>query len=108
MAAPCARLQLMRGPVRKGGVARPLNSGVSLQMNQPPDPPPPPKFERPSDDWWLELTEEDREFLEQAQREGRLSHMTVEWALAELEAERKRFHERLRRGGFDPDEMEKG
>ena len=28
MAAPCARLQLVREPVRRGGVVRPLNSGV--------------------------------------------------------------------------------
>jgi hypothetical protein len=75
-------------------------------MNQPPDPPPPPKFERPGEEWWNQLTEEDREFLAEAQREGRLSHMTVEWALAELEAERKRFNDRLRRAGFDPDAPE--
>jgi hypothetical protein len=28
VAAPCAHLQLVRGPVRKGGVVRPLNSSV--------------------------------------------------------------------------------
>ena len=32
MAAPCARLQLVREPVRRGGVVRPLNSGVRCHL----------------------------------------------------------------------------
>lgn len=33
MAPPCARLQLVRGPVRSGGNVRPLNSGVRLHKD---------------------------------------------------------------------------
>ena len=32
MAAPCACLQSVRGPVRRGGVVRPLNSGVRYHV----------------------------------------------------------------------------
>ncbi len=75
-------------------------------MNKPPDPPPPPKFELPSEDSWNDLTDEDRKWLAEAERDGRLAHMTPEWARAELEAESERFKDRLRRAGFDPDAPE--
>ena len=88
--------------MRNGGRGRPLNSVVSLQMNRPPDPPPPPKFERPSKEAWNNLTDEDLELLERAEREGFLPSMTVEQAIAAIEAGREQFLKRLRRAGFGP------
>ena len=69
-------------------------------------PPPPPSFELPSEDptdSWNQLTDEDHEFLKQAEREGRLPNWTLDQALAEIEVARKKFNDRLRRAGFDPD-----
>ena len=85
---------------RHGHRGRPLNSIVSLQMNKPPSPPPLPKFERPSEPW--ALSAEDLEWLEQAEREGRLPNMTIEEAIAAVNAGREQFFKRLRRAGFDP------
>ena len=71
-------------------------------MNKPPSPPPPPTFERPSPNAWTELTDEDLEWLKRAEREGYLSNVTVEEAIAAINAGREQFLERLRRAGFDP------
>ena len=65
--------------------------------------PPPPKFERVPEDWWNHITDEDREFLKQLAREGRLPFQSREEVKAEIEAIRKRWEERMRRKGIDPD-----
>ena len=73
-------------------------------------PPPPPKFEKVPENWWEHLTDEDRAFLEQLEKEGRLSFQSDAEIHAEIEAERKnwderlrRAEERLRRAGDNPD-----
>jgi hypothetical protein len=68
----------------------------------PAKPPPPPKFEKVPDDWWNHMTLEDRDFLEQLEREGRFPLWTEEQVRAEIAAELKKLEERLRRPGLDP------
>ena len=60
-------------------------------------PPPPPKFEKVPENWWEHLTDEDQAFLEQLEKEGRLSFQSDAEIHAEIEAERRKWAERLRR-----------
>jgi hypothetical protein len=60
-------------------------------------PPPPPSFEAPSNNPLGDLTEQDYEWLERLEREGRLAVPDREQLHAEFRAEHERFMERLRR-----------
>jgi len=68
-------------------------------------PPKPPSFELPPGDprdWWYLVTDEDRKFLEQLDKEGRLPGL-IQGILADAEEEREKWAERVRRLGLDPD-----
>ena len=61
--------------------------------------PPPPSFEVPSEDprdWWKYATDEDRAFMEQLEREGRLPSL-MENMLADVEEEQEKWKKQLRR-----------
>ena len=46
---------------------------------------------------------EDVKWLKQMAREGRLPDISLEEALAEIESDRERFYDRLRKIGYNPD-----
>lgn len=50
-----------------------------------------------------DLMREDVKWLKQMAREGRLPDISLEEALAEIESDRERFYDRLRKIGYNPD-----